>query len=155
MKAVTSVVTKVVGVLAFALYSALALAEAPMEVTGVETVDLKKAKNLFDEGAVFIDVRDPQSWSLGHIEGSVNLDFNATEFAVLYLSDELDRSTPIVFYTSSPLNPSSAMASYFASSWGYSKVYYFRDGFYSWMAADMPVNLKMAGRSVNGDTVIR
>ncbi|MVF10887.1 rhodanese-like domain-containing protein [Ketobacter sp. MCCC 1A13808] len=131
------------------------MAEAPAEVNGVETVTLNKAKSLFDEGAVFIDVRDQQSWSLGHIEGSVNLDFNASEFAVLYISEELDRSTPIVFYTSSPLNPSSAMASYFASTWGYSNVYYFREGFYSWMAADMPVNLKMAGRTVSSDTVVR
>ncbi|MGB3621976.1 MAG: rhodanese-like domain-containing protein [Ketobacter sp.] len=148
-------VAKIVSVLALTWCSAWALAEAPAEVNGVETVTLNKAKSLFDEGAVFIDVRDQQSWSLGHIEGSVNLDFNASEFAVLYISEELDRSTPIVFYTSSPLNPSSAMASYFASTWGYSNVYYFREGFYSWMAADMPVNLKMAGRTVSSDTVVR
>lgn len=133
----------------------VARAEAPAEVAGAKTVDLTQAKALFDQGAVFIDVRDTQSWSLGHIDGSVNLDFNASEFAVLYISEELDRSTPIVFYTDSPLNVRSAMASYFASSWGYSNVYYFREGFYSWMAADYPVQLKMAGRTVLSDSVIR
>lgn len=146
---------KVVGSLAFLLCSVVAMAEAPEAVNGAKTVDLEQAKTLFDDGAVFIDVRDAQSWSLGHIQGSVNLDFNASEFAVLYISKELDRSTPIVFYTSSPLNVSSAMASYFASNWGYSKVYYFREGFYSWMAADFPVELKMAGRSVQVDSVIQ
>ncbi|MAR90563.1 MAG: rhodanese-like domain-containing protein [Pseudomonadota bacterium] len=141
--------------LIFVLWSVTALAEAPHEVMGAQTVDLTQARNLFDDGAVFIDVRDAQSWSLGHIEGSVNLDFNASEFAVLYISKELDRQTPIVFYTSSPLNVSSAMASFFASNWGYSNVYYFREGFYSWMAADFPVQLKMAGRGPVSDTVIR
>ena len=146
---------KVVSCLALMMSSVMAVAEAPEAVNGARTVGLAQAKTLFDDGAVFIDVRDAQSWSLGHIEGSVNLDFNASEFAVLYLSKELDRSTPIVFYTSSPLNVSSAMASFFASNWGYSNVYYFREGFYSWMAADYPVQLKMAGRSVQVDTVIQ
>lgn len=125
----------------------VAWAEAPLMIEGATTVGLDKARSLYDEGAVFIDVRDRNAWSLGHIEGSVNLDFNANEFSVLYLSEDLDRSTPIVFYTSSSLNIRSAMASFFASNWGYTNVYYFRDGFYSWMAADMPVTLKMAGRS--------
>jgi len=146
-------VSKVVSSLVLLLCSALAVAEAPTTVSGVNTVGLAQAKALFDEGAVFIDVRDAQSWALGHIQGSVNLDFNGSEFAILYMSKELDRSTPIVFYTSSTLNVSSAMASFFASNWGYSNVYYFREGFYSWMAADMPVELKMASRTVNTDSV--
>lgn len=137
-----------ISILCLAVSSLSVHAEAPDLVTGAQTVGLDKAKTLFDDGAVFIDVRDEQSWSLGHIEGSVNLNFNASEFSVLYISKELDRNTPIVFYTSSSLNLSSAMASYFASNWGYSNVYYFREGFYSWMAADFPVELKMAGRSV-------
>ena len=141
-------VVRVISVLVFSLFPIMAIAEAPPEVSGAETVSIDRAKALFDEGAVFIDVRDAQSWSLGHIEGSVNLDFNATEFAALYVSEELDRSTPLVFYTSSVFNMNSALASFFASNWGYRNVYYFREGFYSWMAADLPVELKMAGRSV-------
>lgn len=146
---------RVVSVFVLLVSAMVARAEAPKDVDGAKTVDLTQAKALFDQGAVFIDVRDPQSWSLGHIEGSVNLDFNASEFAVLYISKELDRSTPIVFYTSSPLNVRSAMASYFASNWGYSNVYYFREGFYSWMAADYPVELKLAGRTVQTASVIQ
>ena len=138
---------KFLAVICLSLMSVVSWAEAPLEIEGATTVGLDKAKNLYDEGAVFIDVRDRQSWSLGHIEGSVNLDFNHNEFSVLYISEDLDRSTPIVFYTSSSLNIRSAMASFFASNWGYTNVYYFRDGYYSWMAADMPVTLKMAGRS--------
>ncbi len=147
--------TRVVSVLALTFSSMMVLAEAPTEVSGAQTVSLNEAKNLFDEGAVFIDVRDAQAWSLGHIEGAVNLDFNASEFSVLYVSKDLDRKTPIVFYTSSSLNINSAMASFFASNWGYSNVYYFREGFYSWMAADFPVELKMAGRSVQLESTIQ
>lgn len=145
----------VVSVFVLVMSASFARAEAPADVQGAKTVDLVQAKTLFDQGAVFIDVRDPQSWSMGHIDGSVNLDFNASEFAVLYISKELDRDTPIVFYTSSPLNVRSAMASYFASNWGYTNVYYFREGFYSWMAADYPVQLKLAGRTVQPESIIQ
>lgn len=146
---------RAVAVLMLMISALWARAEAPSDVDGARTVDLAQAKLLFDQGAVFIDVRDPQSWSLGHIEGSVNLDFNASEFALLYVTKELDRTTPIVFYTSSPLNVSSAMASFFASKWGYTNVHYFREGFYSWMAADFPVELKLAGRSIQPPTMIQ
>ncbi len=129
--------------------------EAPVIIDGVDTVTLGEAKLLYDDGAVFIDVRDPQSWSLGHIEGAINLDFNAYEFAVLYSAESLDRETPLVFYTSSSLNSTSAIASFFATNWGYKNVFYFREGFYSWMAADLPVELKMAGRSPLSFPVVR
>ena len=129
--------------------------EAPEIIDGVATVSLGQAKSLYDKGAVFIDVRDAESWSLGHIDGAINLDFNAYEFAILYSAEDLDRETPLVFYTSSPLNTTSAIASFFATSWGYKNVYYFRQGFYSWMAADLPVELKMAGRSQLSSPVIR
>jgi len=122
--------------------SSISFAEAPLDVDGAETVGLEKAHQLYKEGAVFIDVRDSRDWSVGHIDGAVHLDFSTNEFSVLYVSEDLDRDTPVVFYTSSPLNIRSAMATFFAANWGYKKVYYFREGFYSWMAADYPVDLK-------------
>lgn len=136
---------QLIAIVFLSMSSLIAWAEAPLVIDGATTVGLDKAKSLYDEGAVFIDVRDRQAFSLGHVQGAVHLDFNANEFSVLYLSEDLDRSTPIVFYTSSSLNIRGAMASFFATNWGYSNVYYFREGFYSWMAADLPVVLKMAG----------
>ena len=149
------VFVRVFSFLAVLLFSFSAYAEAPDSVYGAKTVNLNQAKKLFDEGAVFIDVRDPSAWSMGHIQGSVNLNFNDMEFSVLYTSKNLDRTTPIVFYTSSPLSTSSAMASFFASNWGYSHVYYFRDGYYSWMAADLPVEFKVASSGVQSDSVFQ
>ncbi len=113
--------------------------EAPIEIKGAQTISLEEARALHEDGAVFIDVRESSSWQAGHIQGSVHLDFSEEEFVVLYASDALDRNTPIVFYCESPLVNSSAMASFFAAAWGYQKVYYFRDGFYSWLAADYPI----------------
>ena len=101
-----------------------------------------QALRLYQEGVVFVDVRGDKDWASGHVDGAINLDFGTKDFSVLNVSNDLDRDAPIVFYTSSPLNIRSAMATYFAARWGYKNVYYFRDGFYSWMAADYPVYLK-------------
>lgn len=132
-------------------------AEAPVTLEGVVSVSLTEAKRLFDQGAVFIDVRDVDAWTVGHIDGAVNLDLESQAFSVLYVSEELDRTTPLVFYSSSPLTVNGAVASYMASHWGYQQVYYFRDGYYAWMGEDFPVELRLAGRLGQGygkDTVV-
>lgn len=59
---------RAVSLVMLVLCATLARAEAPETVIGAKTVGLEQAKSLFDQGAVFIDVRDQQSWSLGHIE---------------------------------------------------------------------------------------
>lgn len=124
-----------------AVVSSTASAEAPAIVEGATTVNVEEAHRLYDSGAVFIDVRDGEAWTLGHIDGAVHLDFNEDEFVILYASEKLDRSTPIVFYSNSPLSSRGAMASYFAAQWGYKNVHYFRDGYYAWMAKDYPMEL--------------
>ncbi len=120
---------------------AVSLAEAPKTVVGAETIGLERALDLYHKGAVFIDVRDKESWKYGHIEGAVHLDFNDDEFVILYVSDALDKETPIVFYCDSPLSTTGAMASFFAASWGYENVHFFREGYYAWLASDMPMQL--------------
>jgi len=114
-------------------------AEAPKVIQGTTTIDVNQAFDLYQQGAVFIDVRDKRDWESGHIQGALHLDFTAEEFIALYSNDAIDRATPIVFYCDSPLHNAGAMASYFAAEWGYSSVYYFRDGYYSWLAMDAPM----------------
>lgn len=119
-------------------------AEAPDEVVGTTTVSVLEAYSLHKGGAIFIDVRDRASWETGHVEGALHLDFTAEEFIALYSNDALDRSTPIVFYCNSSLHNAGAMASYFAAEWGYTNVYFFRDGYYSWLAMDAPMTMGKA-----------
>lgn len=124
------------------LFITTSASESPETVIGAETIGVNKAFDLYQNGAVFIDVRDDESWSYGHIDGAIHLDFNQDEFVILYVSDALDKNTPIVFYCDSPLSTTSAMASFFAASWGYENVYYYRKGYYSWMAYDMPIQFQ-------------
>ncbi len=121
-----------------------ARAESPLVITGANTVNADQAKNLYDSGAIFIDVRDRKSWDYGHISGAMHLSFIDDSFALLYVSDVMSKDTPVVFYCDSSLPPIAAMASFFAASWGYKNVYFYRDGYFSWLASDFPVEHNIA-----------
>lgn len=48
-----------------AAFAHTAKKESPESVTGATTVSTAAAKQLFDQGAVFIDVRSQQDWEAG------------------------------------------------------------------------------------------
>lgn len=111
---------------------------SPESVDGAITTSLDQAKVLFDEGAVFIDVRNPRYYSRGHIVGAYHLDlkngFEQDAVAKLARKDE-----PIVIYCSGVVCSRSYRASEQAVSWGYSRVHYFREGIAAWRKAGYPV----------------
>lgn len=111
-------------------------AEAPVEVDGAMTISVYQAKQLHELGAVFVDVRPRREWAWGHVEGAVNLDL-AHEFFGLSRS-EWPRSVPLVVYCDSEICPASAEAVRLAVEWGYQQVFYFRQGYFAWMLADLP-----------------
>ncbi len=136
----------------FLILSQFAFAEAPLTIHGASTIQLEDAKKLHQAGALFIDVRDQNAWTRGHIVGAMHLDFTAEEFIRLHENKKLDRKTPIVFYCDNNLTNAAAMASFFATKWGYEKVYYFRDGYYSWLAGDAAIEFGAASEMATVET---
>ncbi|MEY8263656.1 MAG: rhodanese-like domain-containing protein [Bermanella sp.] len=132
------------GKLGMLLSLSLILAAAPIQaeqiesIQGARTVDAFQALNLFDRGATFIDVREQQEFLLGHIRSAVHLDLKR-DFNDLYLIETLDRNIPIVIYCNSAHCYRSAVATFLAVAWGYENVYYFKDGYFTWLALDLPV----------------
>ena len=116
-------------------------AEAPTKINGVVTINSNQAKRLHDIGALFVDVRPYTQWQYGHVEGSHNLDLRAG-FRQLLTPGVLDKSTPIVIYGNSTYHMRGAIGSYLAALWGYQRVFFLRDGYFSWLARDYPVTLK-------------
>ena len=106
----------------------------------VVTVDVFQAKQLFDRGAVFIDVRNVNEWRIGHITNAVHLDF-VRDFENIRSLQGIDEETPLVMYCSSSECLLSAYASAVSAFWGFKKVFYFRDGYFSWMLQDFPVTM--------------
>ena len=115
--------------------------EAPEHINGVVTINTHQAKRLHDIGALFIDVRPVQQWQFGHIDGSQHLDLRGN-FRQLLMPGILDKETPIVIYGNSTYHMRGAIGSYLAALWGYERVFFLRDGYYSWLALDYPVSLR-------------
>lgn len=111
---------------------------SPNTVKGTETVDAQKAKSLFDRGVLFVDVRSSKDWDAGRIPGAEHIEFNA-KFSEDTLSKVAKKDAELVLYCNGPKCMRSSEASEKAVIWGYSKVYYFRDGFPAWQGAGYPV----------------
>lgn len=121
------------------LWSGALLAEkSPTEVAGATSVDAAAAKALFDKEVAFVDPRKPADWDAGRIPGAIHLDIKRS-FNESALAEEVSKDEPVVFYCNGDDCMRSSKASAMAVSWGYSKVYYFRDGFPAWKAAGYPV----------------
>ncbi|WP_426416776.1 rhodanese-like domain-containing protein [Aestuariirhabdus sp. LZHN29] len=118
-------------------YNAVAL-ESPFNVIGATTINVHQAKQLYDAGAVFVDVRGDRQWRWGHIEGARHMELRR-DFGKLFYPGYMERDIPLVIYCNDLDCKRSAFASYLAAKWGYTQVYYFRDGYYSWLAWDMPI----------------
>jgi len=118
--------------------SSITLADEIQTINGAKTVDAYQALTLFEKGATFIDVRDQFEYQLGHIRSALHLDLKR-DFNDLYLIETLDRNIPIVIYCNSAHCYRSAVATFLAVAWGYENVHYFKDGYFTWMALDLPV----------------
>ena len=109
------------------------------EVEGATTIDAAMAKSLFDRGVPFIDVRDSDYWNAGHVPGALSLnlfeDFTESKLADIAAKDQ----EFVIIAHGSAVSPRSARASARAVHWGFTKVYYFRDGFAGWKSAGYPV----------------
>ncbi|GGJ80197.1 rhodanese-like domain-containing protein [Pseudomonas matsuisoli] len=121
-------------------------AEAPADIKGAMTVNVYQAQHLHQLGAVFIDVRPAEAWGWGHVHGAVHLELT-NRFAGL-ADPQWPRDVPLVIYCDSDVCPAAAFASELAVEWGYENVFYFRDGYFAWMLADLP-----QGKGVMGEVL--
>ena len=111
--------------------------ESPTAVAGATTIDAAKAKELFDKGVPFVDVRKNSDWDAGRIPGAKHI-----ELKKVYNESELLKVAPkdkeVVLYCNGAGCMRSSHAAQKAVGWGFKKVYYFRLGFPSWQAAGYP-----------------
>jgi len=135
MKILTYVMAMAVGMI---VYTAQPMAkESPTMVDGAKTVSAAEAKALFDKGAKFVDVRKDSDWDAGRVPGAVHIELKK-KLSEESLSGAVAKDQEVVIYCNGHSCMRSSKASEKAVSWGYSKVYYFRDGFPAWEAAGYP-----------------
>lgn len=111
---------------------------SPMNVSGATTVDAAGAKNLFDNEALFVDTRKDKDWDAGRIPGAEHLNIK-TNLSAESLSAVAAKDEKIVMYCNGEKCMRSSKAAAMAVEWGFTNVYYFRDGFPAWKDAGYPV----------------
>ena len=106
-----------------------------LDVKGAATIDVTTAKTLHERGVLFIDVY--KLWPQGHIPGAYFLELWTEEFNEVRLAEIASKSQELVIYSSSAGGEGrqAADACAKAATWGFGKIYYFRDGFAGWKGA--------------------
>jgi rhodanese-related sulfurtransferase len=103
----------------------------------LETVDPATAATVIAEepGVVVLDIRTPEEYAQGAIDGAVNIDFYASDFASQL--DQLDKSTPYVVYCRSGNRSGQAMDTF--ADLGFTDVTEIEGGLVNWYDAGFPV----------------
>jgi len=86
----------------------------------------RQAQVLREQGAIVVDIRDPQSYAMGHINGSQHLD----NFSLAAFIASADYETPVI--VSCYHGNSSQSAAAYLSSQGFVEVYSLDGGFELW-----------------------
>jgi len=106
---------------------------SPETVTGATTIATEQAKQLFDRGVIFLDVRSNRDWEAGRIPGSKHLELKKV-FDKETLSRVASPEDQLVIYCNSTGCTRSSKACKKAVGWGYRNVYYYRLGFPDWQS---------------------
>ena len=109
-----------------------------MSVDGATTVTTEEAKKHFDNGVLFIDVRSDKAWNAGRISDAVLLDIKS-KFTEANMLAEIKKSDPVVIYCNGETCLRSSKGAKKAVAWGFTQVYYYRDGYGAWKKSGFPI----------------
>lgn len=108
------------------------------DATGIRTVAADDARTIIETGGddlVVLDIRTPEEFAEGHLEGAVNIDFYAPDFAQQLA--ELDPETDYVLYCRSDNRSGQAMP--VLEDLGFASVAEVDGGILAWEQAGLPV----------------
>jgi len=122
----------------YGLINTVAQDKAP-ELAGVPVIDVATAKQLHEDGAVFVETHS--HWAVRHIPGAQFLEWwgEGWLFNEAALQQIANKDTKVVVYSYEPRTKFSAYAAAFAKSRGFDNVYYFYGGTEAWEAAGYPI----------------
>jgi len=111
---------------------------SPERVEGARTVSTETAKLLFDKKYLFLDVRSLNDYRMGHIPDahhlSVRSDFDEQKLSMIVKKDQ-----PVVMYCNGISCLGSSIAIEKAVEWGWTNIFYYREGIKDWNLKGYPV----------------
>ena len=108
----------------------------------VAEADKMIRENQSNEELIILDVRTPEEFSKGHIEGAINIDFWNQNFVDSISTHNINR-TYLIYCTSGVLS-NGAMNK--MRKLGFVKLYNMKGGMFGWKAAKMPIVTGGAGK---------
>lgn len=116
---------------------AVALAGCSSDTDGLTTVSPEAAAETIADNpnAIILDIRTPEEYYAGTIEGSINIDFYAPDFATQL--DKLDKDAEYVMYCNSGNRSGEAMNIF--SDLEFQSVTEIDGGIQAWYADGLPV----------------
>ncbi|MCH7764281.1 MAG: rhodanese-like domain-containing protein [Candidatus Marinimicrobia bacterium] len=100
-------------------------------------ITLTQAKELFDQGVIFIDARDDEYFADGHIKNAWNSGFF---MELMFRLDSLQsRNDPVVVYCSDDECGSSEELAYDLYNEGFNKLMVFQGGWIEWTGIGYPI----------------
>lgn len=104
---------------------------APEHIEGARTINTATAKLLFDKKYRFIDVRGFDDYKTAHIPEAHHLSIKHN-FTEQNLRKIVEKAQPVVFYCNGISCMGSSIATQQAVAWGWSNVFYYREGIKDW-----------------------
>lgn len=104
----------------------------------ITLVSVSEASAVIEEAPaalVVLDVRTPEEYNQGHLEGAINVDFYAEDFAAQL--DQLDKDVPYVLYCKS--GNRSGQTAPIMTDLGFDEVFEIDGGIDAWSAAGEPL----------------
>ncbi len=100
-------------------------------------VDMNQAENLLEEGAVVLDVREPNEYATGYIVNAVNIPRGVLEFKIDQHIDGSDKSVSILVYCKT--GGRGALAVNTLKLMGYEQIVSLQGGIDSWVSVGNPI----------------
>ena len=114
------------------------VADGAAEISGISTISVDAAAAITDnppDGLVVLDVRTPEEFAEGHLEGAVLVDFYAADFAEQLAA--LDTDVPYLVYCQSGNRSGQALG--VMEQLGFTSVVDVDGGIVAWTDAGLPV----------------
>lgn len=112
---------------------------APEDIEGARIISTATAKLLFDKGYPFIDVRGLDDFNKEHIPGAYHLSIR-DNFEEQNLHAIVKKDQPVVIYCNGISCMGSSIATQKAIEWGWSNIFYYREGIKDWKQQNYPVH---------------
>jgi rhodanese-related sulfurtransferase len=109
--------------------------ESRLRSTGQSAISAQDLIRLMNQGALVLDIRKPEEFAAGHVNGAKQLDSNK----ILTAGDSFKRykDKPVVIYCDSGSLASAAVRQ--LTHQGFTKAFTLRGGFSAWRAENLPV----------------